>query len=157
MLQPLPQPGPRYEALLGLLHTAETVWNASRLFFVRWDLTPSQFNILNLLDSQPEGVSQVELSRRLIMHRSNVTGLIDRLEARKLVQRRDLADDRRAYRVVLTTAGRKLVQDILPHYYAAAEAVWGDLPAARACKLAAELTKVSSNAEQLAETIGPAV
>src|SRR5438445_9421408 len=121
MKSQLSVPGPRYGALIGLLRTAETLWNASRVFFARWDLSPSQFNVLNLLYDQPEGCTQIELSRSLIMHRSNVTGLVNRLEARGLVQRRDSANDRRAYRVVLTVAGRKLLQEILPHYYAAAE------------------------------------
>ena len=69
----------RYRALLQLLRTSDTVWNASRLFFARWDLGPSQFNVLNLLHGVA-GLSQTELSRELIMHRSNVTGLVDRLE-----------------------------------------------------------------------------
>ncbi len=143
-------PGPRYQALLQLLRTAETLWNASRLFFVRWDLSPSQFNVLNLLYDQPGGITQIELSRSLIMHRSNVTGLVDRLEARRLVQRRDSAQDRRAYRVVLTSAGRKLVRQILPQYYAAAETVWGNLSTIRASQLVAELDRVCSNAERIA-------
>jgi hypothetical protein len=46
-------PGPRYPALLQLLRTAENLWNASRLFFGRWDLSPSQFNVLNLLSGEP--------------------------------------------------------------------------------------------------------
>ena len=98
-------PGPRYRALLQLLRTTETLWNASRVFFERWRLSPSQFNVLNLLAGHPDGLSQTELSRQLIMHRSNVTGLIDRLEARRLVQRRDTTADRRAYRVVLSPPG----------------------------------------------------
>src|SRR5690349_19868619 len=90
----------RYDALLQVLRTADRIWNTSRLFFERWDLSPSQFNVLNLLYNHPDGLSQIELSRQLIMHRSNVTGLVDRLERRSLVQRNDLATDRRAYRVV---------------------------------------------------------
>ena len=143
-------PGPRYRALLQLLRTAETLWNASRLFFVRWALSPSQFNVLNLLYDQPDGCTQIELSRSLIMHRSNVTGLVNRLEARGLVQRRDSANDRRAYRVVLTVTGRKLLQEILPHYYAAAERVWGEFSASRADQLIEELTRVCANAEDVA-------
>jgi DNA-binding MarR family transcriptional regulator len=143
-------PGPRYEALLQLLRTAEALWNASRNFFARWDLSPSQFNVLNLLYDQPEGCTQIELSRSLIMHRSNVTGLVDRLEARGLVRRHDSAHDRRAYRVVLTVAGRKLVQRILPRYYAAAEKVWGALPVGRTHRLVRELTRVCANAESVA-------
>jgi DNA-binding MarR family transcriptional regulator len=143
-------PGPRYKALLQLLRTAETLWNTSRLFFTRWDLSPSQFNVLNLLYDQPDGCTQIELSRWLIMHRSNVTGLVDRLEARGLVQRRENAGDRRAHRVVLTVTGRKLIQRILPHYYAAAEEVWGELSASRANQLIGELTRVCANAEGVA-------
>ncbi len=143
-----PTPGPRYQALLQLLRTAETLWNASRLFFTRWDLSPSQFNVLNLLYDQSDGSTQIELSRSLIMHRSNVTGLVDRLEARGLVQRRDSARDRRAYRVVLTAAGRKLIQQILPHYYAKAEKVWGELGVSRANLLINDLARVCANAEK---------
>src|SRR5580704_3179201 len=101
-------PGPRYQALIELLRTAETLWNASRVFFARWDLSPSQFNVLNLLHDLPEGCTQIELSRQLIMHRSNVTGLVDRLEARGLLRRRESPGDRRAFNVVLTPAGQKL-------------------------------------------------
>ncbi|MDB6018932.1 MAG: MarR family transcriptional regulator [Pedosphaera sp.] len=143
----LSAPGPRYQALLELLRTAETLWNSSRIFFARWNLSPSQFNVLNLLQAQPGGCTQIELSRQLIMHRSNVTGLVDRLEARDLVQRRENAHDRRAFIVVLTPAGQKLLRQIQPHYYAAAETVWGNLPVARAQQLVAELGAVSNQAE----------
>src|SRR6058998_3128619 len=127
----IPQPGPRYQALLELLRTAETLWNASRVFFTRWDLSPSQFNVLNLLYDQPQGCSQIELGRLLVMHRSNVTGLVDRLEARGLVRRRDHSTDRRAFNVLLTPAGKQLIRQIQPHYHKAAEEVWGHLPIKR--------------------------
>jgi len=93
--------------LLQLLRTAEALWNASRVFFARWDLSPSQFNILNLLCGRPGGCTQSELSRSLIMHRSNVTGLVDRLEADGLVKRTDDPADRRAVRAEVTALGRK--------------------------------------------------
>lgn len=139
----------RYQALLQLLRTADTLWNASRVFFGRWDLGPSQFNVLNLLSDQPDGLSQVELGRLLIMHRSNVTGLVDRLEKRGLVARREDATDRRAYRVVLTPAGRRLVEEILPEFYHLAEDVWDDVPASRAKELAADLSRLAETAEKI--------
>jgi DNA-binding MarR family transcriptional regulator len=141
---------PRYQALMQLLRTAETVWNASRLFFERWDLSPSQFNVLNLLGSNPAGLSQSELSRQLIMHRSNVTGLVDRLEKRGLVERQDVAADRRAYRVVLTAAGGKLLKEILPRYYEGAARAWEHLPAERASQLISDLRQIAENAERVA-------
>ena len=143
-------PGPRYQALIELLQTAEALWNASRVFFARWDLSPSQFNVLSLLHDQTAGCTQIELSRRLIMHRSNVTGLLDRLEARNLVRRHDNPADRRAFIVVLTAAGKKLIREIQPHYYRTAEAVWTGIPAPRARQLVSELAAVSANAERIA-------
>jgi DNA-binding MarR family transcriptional regulator len=143
-------PGPRYAALLALLRAAEVVWQASHALFRRWALSPSQFNILNLLGDRPEGLTQTELGRALIMHRSNVTGLVDRLEQRGLLARHDSAGDRRAWRVCLTPAGTRLLAEIQPHYYAAAEQVWGAIPAARSRWLTRDLNALVANAETLA-------
>jgi DNA-binding MarR family transcriptional regulator len=140
----------RYEALLQLLRSADTIWKASATFFARWDLSPSQFNVLNLLHGCPDGLSQVDLSRELIMHRSNVTGLVDRLEKRGLVERHEAADDRRAYRVVLTRSGHTLLSQILPGYRAGIERVWKDIPAARATALTKDLQHVARKTESLA-------
>jgi DNA-binding MarR family transcriptional regulator len=146
----LDESNPRYRALLDLLLTADRVWDASRAFFARWDLSPSQFNVLNLLRSEGEGLSQTDLSRHLIMHRSNVTGLVDRLEQRELLERREMAGDRRAYRVVITAQGTRLLRDILPLYYEAAIQAWDGLTQPQVTAVAAALKQVASNAETLA-------
>jgi len=140
----------RYRALLQLLRTADTLWNKSRSFFQRWDLSASQFNVLNLLSDQPRGLSQIELGRQLITHRSNVTGLVDRLETRGLVARHDAAGDRRAYRVVLTHDGRRLLEQVLPEYYSLAEEVWNGMSAARARQLTGDLARLGAQAERIA-------
>jgi DNA-binding MarR family transcriptional regulator len=141
---------PRYQALMELLRTADVVWDASRVFFGRWELSPSQFNVLNLLRLNPAGLSQSALSRQLIMHRSNVTGLVDRLEKRGWVERREVAADRRAYSVVLTTAGAALLRQILPHYYRGASLVWPRLSAKRAGELGGDLREAAQNARRIA-------
>lgn len=120
------------------------------MFFDQWHLSPSQFNILNLLYQEPAGISQVQLSRELVMHRSNMTGLINRLEERGFVVRRSNPGDKRAYAIVLTASGKRLIEQVLPHFYDAAERVWGDLPARRANELIEELKRLSATAEQLA-------
>lgn len=136
----------RYEALLQLLRTAEDLWNASRVFFARWELSPSQFNVLNLLRDRPDGLSQADFSRLLVMHRSNATGLVDRLELRGLVRRTNDPADRRAYRVQLTPAGRRLIEGILPEYHAAAERVWEGVDSGRAEQLLADVRCLALNA-----------
>jgi MarR family transcriptional regulator, organic hydroperoxide resistance regulator len=143
----------RYQALMQLLTTAETVWNASRRFFERWELSPSQFNVLNLLRLNRSGLSQSDLSRQLIMHPSNVTGLVDRLEKRGLVERKDVAADRRAYSVVLTLAGAGLLRKILPGYYDGAVQTWEGIPAGRVTRLIVDLQQLARNAERIAREL----
>jgi MarR family 2-MHQ and catechol resistance regulon transcriptional repressor len=140
----------KYQAFLQLLRTADTVWNASREFFEPWEIGPSQFNVLNLLRGTPQGLTQTELSRELIMHRSNVTGLVDRLEKRGLVERHDVEGDRRAYRVVLSTSGERLIAEILPRYYGAADRLWEGLGESRLRNLTAALREAARNAERIA-------
>ena len=147
--QPI-KPGPRYEAAIELLRAAEKLWNAGRIFLEGWNISPSQFNVLNLLVGRETGCTQTELSRQLIMHRSNVTGLIDRLEGRGLVRRRNSRTDRRAFNIVLTDAGKDLVRQIQPHYYRAMEAIWGGTPDPRAKQLSLEVGVVSANAMRVA-------
>lgn len=147
------EPGPRLPALIELLRAAETIWQGSRGFFARWELSPSQFNVLNLLRLSAGGLTQIELSRELLMHRSNLTGLVDQLERRGLVTRRQVAGDRRANRVELTAAGRKLVHRILPEYHRGAEAVLADLGVPEAGRLAAMCQHITARAHALADNL----
>ena len=89
------------------------------------------------------------------MHRSNVTGLVDRMEKRGLLERQEVADDRRAYRIVLTVAGRKLLEEVLPTYYEAGEQVWDGFDETRVVQVTTELQKVANNAQRLSRHTGP--
>ena len=151
MIAPVNRPSLRYAALLELLRAAESLWQASRVFFAQWHLSPSQFNVLNLLYHESQGLSQSDLSRELITHRSNVSGLVDRLESRGLVARKERATDRRAWRVVLTADGRALVTTILPVYHQVAEEVWGEFAPDRAASLIDDLRHLEGRAGWVAE------
>src|SRR5947209_2363261 len=74
------------------------------------DLHPAQAGALLQLDSP---LPMTELAALLACDNSNVTGLIDRLEARGLVARHPSSQDRRVKHVVLTAAGRRLRQHLL--------------------------------------------
>lgn len=145
-----PAAGRRYETLLQLLRTSETIWNASRLFFARWDLSASQFNILNLLGGHAAGLTQTELSHALITHRSNVTGLVDRLEQRGLLARKAVPGDRRAYSVQITAAGARLVAEILPEYHARAEEALAAIPLGELPLLNRLLAAIETNTARIA-------
>jgi len=74
---------------------------------VNFDVTLPQFDVMAALERKPDGMTMTELSRFLMVSNGNVTGIIDRLVADKLVVRQAPANDRRAIIVKLTARGLK--------------------------------------------------
>ena len=71
-------------------------------------ITLARFDLMAQLERHPSGLKMSELSRRMMVSGGNVTGLTDQLEKEALVARADAPEDRRAYTVKLTPAGRAL-------------------------------------------------
>ena len=105
-----------HELTAAVMATADVFLRESQRLFRPNGLTAAQYNVLNILAATPDGISQRELGDRLVVDRSNVTGLLDRLEKIGWVRRTDDPADRRVYRVVLTPAGRALWGKIAPLY-----------------------------------------
>src|SRR6202171_5787795 len=82
------------------------------------DLAPMQAKALHELNVEPP-ISMRELAERLKSDPSNVTGLVDRLEARGLVERRPDATDRRIKGLALTPAGARMRERLFARLYAA--------------------------------------
>jgi DNA-binding MarR family transcriptional regulator len=70
-------------------------------------LSEAQAEVLRLLDPR-EPSAMCRVADRLGCDPSNVTGIVDRLEARGLVERRADERDRRVKKLVLTAAGRQV-------------------------------------------------
>jgi DNA-binding MarR family transcriptional regulator len=70
-------------------------------------VTLPRFDLMAQLERTPGGMTLGELSQRMMVTNGNVTGLVDRLVAQGLVERRPSPTDRRAQIVSLTTEGRK--------------------------------------------------
>jgi DNA-binding MarR family transcriptional regulator len=74
-------------------------------------LSPPHVGILGVL-RRSEGLSQQDLAVALRMHPSGLVAVIDELEERGLVERKDSPDDRRIYRLHLTDKGHAILSDI---------------------------------------------
>lgn len=70
-------------------------------------LAPMQLHALRLVEPG-DGVPMSSLAGKLFCDASNVTGIVDRLEARGLIERRPSATDRRVKLLVLTDEGARL-------------------------------------------------
>src|SRR5215469_4510885 len=77
----------------------------------RLRLSRPHAGILRLISQSP-GLSQQELGRRLAILPSRLVALLDELQEKGLIERRDDTEDRRTYALHLTTSGRKVTKQI---------------------------------------------
>ena len=77
-----------------------------------FELSPIQCHVLHLIEPE-RPLSMSQLAQTLSCDASNVTGLVDRLEARGLVCRQPSPDDRRVKVLQLTPTGVRLRTQLL--------------------------------------------
>jgi len=135
---------PAHEALLGLVVTAGLLSKEGDRVLRPLGLTDSQFNVLALLRFQSEdgALDQSTLGRMLVVNRSNVTGLIDRMERAGWVERTADRGDRRVKQVRLTAAGRRLLERADRLYFQRVLEVMAALPEREREQLARTLEKI---------------
>ena len=78
----------------------------------RFHLTVPQYMALRCIESRAEGCSMSELAESAYEVSATMTGIVDRLVYRGLVQRERDLKDRRTLRVELTDAGKQLVDQV---------------------------------------------
>ena len=101
------------EVYLNIQHTAEALWWGVNETLKPFELTPTQYNVLRiLLGAGEEGASCGEISERLVTKDSDITRLLDRLEARGLISRGREAKDRRRITTRITGDGLRILKEL---------------------------------------------
>ena len=81
-------------------------------------LTVSQADVLFTLGNT-EGMTCGEIGERTLITKGTLTGVIDRLVAKGLVQRKRVSSDARCTRIVLTEEGEALFEQVFPQHIGA--------------------------------------
>lgn len=94
-----------------------TAWNPREFIaaFQRWNqgqVSLVHLNVLTLLEANGGPISMSRLAEALDISVASITGVVDRMEARGLVERRRDADDRRVILVHPAEGSRRLFADI---------------------------------------------
>lgn len=101
------------EAYLQLWRTYDRLKALEDELFGTFDLSAQQYNALRLLRAVSPGTLPVNaLGERLISRAPDMTRLLDRLEARGLVQRARRTDNRRVVEVGITADGIELLDQL---------------------------------------------
>jgi len=94
-----------------LTRAQQSVFQFFKTRLADFDVTPVQYGILNCL-WQEDGQTPKQIAASLSLDGSTITGILDRMESKGLVERHPDPNDRRALRVVLTEKGRQLEEPV---------------------------------------------
>ena len=104
---------PHQKAVLNLIYTTSWMQGRQKDIFKTFGITLQQFNILRILRGQhPSSTSATEIKSRMLDKNSDVSRLLDRLLAKKVITKRVSANDKRAADVNLTEEGLELLRAI---------------------------------------------
>ena len=110
-------------------------------------ITPIQYATLGALGKKPN-MDQKTLAKTIGLDASTLGGVIDRLQARDLVQRNPSHHDRRVHLLTLTSAGLHLFNEVSPLVIAAQNRILAPLPESQHAQFMQMLqTLVSGNNE----------
>lgn len=98
-----------WQLLMRLMMRPKPIW-IERL--AEFDLSPMHFGLLRQLYGGG-AMKMSAIATDLRCDASNVTGLVDRLEGRSLIERRPAEHDRRVKMIALTDAGRSLCEEMM--------------------------------------------
>ncbi len=111
-------PNPHAKAVINIKITNGWIVKHQNNFFDAYQLTHQQYNILRILKGQhPEGVSIIDIKRRMVDKMSNVGRLVEKLQQKGYVERVDGRNDRRVIFVHLTDAGLNLLAMIADNFH----------------------------------------
>ena len=125
-------------AWLRLARVFQQVDHASVDLLRRWDLSVAQFDVLVHVGLR-EGVTQQQLADHLLVTKGNVCQLLDRMEERGWLVRRQ---EGRANRLYLTEKGRALRAEALPAQEQLIEGIFAALPRNEQATLLATLRRL---------------
>lgn len=143
-------PSPQFQAWAGLLRSHKLLIEQIQGALVAAQMPPLEwYDVLLELDFAEDGrLRFFDLGERIVLSRSNLTRLIDRMEKEGLLLRENCADDRRGLFAVISDKGRELRKTMWPVYRDAVQASFAaQLTDDEAQQLYALLRKVVSTVE----------
>ena len=101
-----------------LMRTGSDLLAAFEAILSRSGLSQGRFLTLIVMNRTPdEAINPSSLAQKLGVTRATMTGLLDGLEKKSLIERRTTTEDHRKIGVRLTAIGRRTLDNILPDYY----------------------------------------
>lgn len=131
--------------MIGIIHRCMRRFFESQM--KKYDITPPQFEVLLTLWNE-DGIVLSELGRRLSRDGPTITGIIDRMEKKKLVVRKRSMRDRRVIQVYLTPHAWEIKENLMRMQLEAGKDITCNFSEQDIILLEEMLQKILSNIEE---------
>ncbi|MGA9670006.1 MAG: MarR family transcriptional regulator [Terracidiphilus sp.] len=116
------------EALLNVMRTSDCLHRAFHQKTRKWGVTSTQYNVLRILrGAQPQGLTCSAIGSRMITAEPDITRLLARLKAQKLIKQQRDRNDRRVVWTHISQAGLELLREMDPVILEAPRELMGHL------------------------------
>ncbi len=127
------------EAVLNLMRTTDCLQRAFQHRIRDWGITSTQYNVLRILrGAQPQGLTCSAIGDRMITAEPDITRLLARMKALKLIKQQRDRHDRRVVWTQISSAGLELLGKMDPEITRAPKELLGHMDR----KDLAELTRL---------------
>jgi len=104
--------------IYGIAYLYTLIDNKISNYFKDFDLSPAKFNTLMIIEHEGKenGLSQVDICKKLLVTASNITKLLDRLDKDGLIIKHTQKGDRRVNLIKISKKGSELLDRAWPGY-----------------------------------------
>lgn len=111
-------------------------------------LTTEQFQVLKVLAEGGSGIPQSQIAEGVGKSPANITRLLDRLEAKQWLERRNNPEDRRSSLIFLTDEGNRLIEKVMEELLGLEEQVTAGISMEEMVTIRRGLLRMQKNIEE---------
>lgn len=138
------------KALTIILRASTSITKMVKKDMDSYGVNPTEFMVLELLYNKGSQAIQV-IGNKVLLASSSITYVIDQLEKKGFVQRKQYPEDRRVTLVSLTVEGKELMDEIFPQHSSAIQQLFEDLSDKELVKLSDDIKKIGYKAAEFNE------
>ncbi|MFC5590537.1 MarR family winged helix-turn-helix transcriptional regulator [Sporosarcina soli] len=111
-------------------------------------LNPTEFSVLELIYSKGDQPIQ-KIGEKVLIASSSITYVVDKLEKKKLIERKPCMKDRRITYAAITNEGTELMNEVFPKHRIAMKEICGKLDSKEKEVLIEQLKKLGYHAQNI--------
>jgi len=136
------------KAVTVILRASQAILDGIRKDVATYGLNPTEFSVLELLYHKGDQPIQM-IGKNVLISSSSITYVVDKLEQKNYVLRKDCPEDRRVTYAALTDAGRVFMDEIFPKHQETIRKLFEDVEASDLQEIITYLKQIGRKAKTL--------